>query len=1178
MKPYKKLRLLAGVCAITILSGISTANAQDTKNLSPTANQPNESPFIITETDDTYIVRLADPAVAVYNGGIAGYEATSAKANGDKKLDTNSPAAIKYANRLKRMQSELIDKASNIVGRQLETEYDYQHAVNGFALELTLEEAKALGAMQGVVSVQRERMEHLTTDVGPALINAPRIWNKRRGGTRGEGQVVAVFDSGINHDHPSFAATGGDGYTHTNPLGSGNFVPGSYCDTVDPTFCNDKLIGAWDMAGEDGTIPEDDDGHGSHTASTAAGNVIFGAEVVAPTTTQAFDITGVAPHANIIAYDVCVGRGCPGAALVAAVNQVVIDAGNLPNGIASLNFSISGGGDPYNDTVELGFLAAVEAGIYVAASAGNSGPTASTVAHLGPWVSTTAASTHSRQISNTLADITSDSASLGALSGLGFTSSYGPATIVNSADFEAEFPGATVCGVGEIGDNISPWPADFFNGEIVACTRGTFGRVEKGINVLAAGAGGYVLIDNGAGVTGDAHVLPGVHISAEDGATLAAFLAANADANPQATITGAAVDIDDALSDKMAGFSSRGPQLAFDVLKPDLTAPGVDIVAAEATTDGSIPAPEYQFLSGTSMSSPHNAGAGALLAARHPEWTPQNIKSALMLTASNRNTFKEDGVTPTDPFDLGAGRIDLAKADRAGLVMDETIENFVAANPALGGDPSSLNIASLMNSNCVGVCTWTRTVTNKTNRTRRWTVSSDSDDFDVEIDVSVEGRRNNRYRHYRNNSFTLRPGKSAEITVTISNYTSDDGWLFGSIELDPNGRRGYGYYNFFDNDDDDYRYYDYFNYHYFFQSRRSPKLSMPIAVQTSRSTDASTFTKTASASEARRGDIITYELAVNNGLLAGPITVTDKLPRGTRFVAGSELETVTQGATTSALSYDNASRTVSWTGELELNDIVINADPGGSPGGGYLPLSTLGVAPQPLTCNGDCDDGGFFFSNLPSFTFNGTSYTEVLFSVNGTVELGSESGAFSSFANQNLPDENTPNNILAPFWRDLNLNDGGNMYVGTLSGGDSSWVVFEWEAVPHFSDTGVGAPTVSMQIWAGVDGTPVEGQIHYVYGVMDDTTVGGTVGAENAQGTVGTSYFFNGAGTAPLAGDELLLSTVEGGSATLSFDVKVKRCRDLIINEANLSNGENGEMAIAVTRCERKRYRHGYDQ
>ena len=146
----------------------------------------------------------------------------------------------------------------------------------------------------------------------------------------------------------------------------------------------------------------------------------------------------------------------------------------------------------------------------------------------------------------------------------------------------------------------------------MVCTRGTFGRVEKGENVLASGAGGYVLIDNGSGLVGDSHVLPGVHISADDGATLSAWLADN-EGSTMATIGGWYKDLDPANGDVMAGFSSRGPQQAFDVLKPDVTAPGVDIFAAEA--NGQAPAPEYQIISGTSMSSPHNAGSGALIAA-----------------------------------------------------------------------------------------------------------------------------------------------------------------------------------------------------------------------------------------------------------------------------------------------------------------------------------------------------------------------------------------------------------------------------------------------------------------------------------------------------------------------------------------------------------------------------------
>ena len=177
-------------------------------------------------------------------------------------------------------------------------------------IELSAAEAKVIGALPGVKSVSRERKEVPLTDNGPQWINAPAIWNNKRGrneklghGTRGEGMVIAVLDTGINHDHPSYADIGGDGFDHTNPLGSGNFLPGSYCDTVDPSFCNDKLIGAWTFVAE-AVTPEDSDGHGSHTSSTAGGNVVLAAILGAPTTNLARDISGVAPHASIIMYDV----------------------------------------------------------------------------------------------------------------------------------------------------------------------------------------------------------------------------------------------------------------------------------------------------------------------------------------------------------------------------------------------------------------------------------------------------------------------------------------------------------------------------------------------------------------------------------------------------------------------------------------------------------------------------------------------------------------------------------------------------------------------------------------------------------------------------------------------------------------------------------------------------------
>jgi uncharacterized repeat protein (TIGR01451 family) len=1116
MKKMKvKLAIATATGAVLMLSGVTAVNASD---LNLAAQQPSVISEINGDSDGMYIVLLADPPVATYEGGISGYEATSAKSKGKKRLDTNSKAARKYEKFLRDQQKELLGNAGKAFGRGLDTQFDYQHAINGFALELTVEEAKAMRSMNGVVSVQRERMEQLLTDAGPAFIGAPEVWKNPPNSTMGEGVTVAILDTGINFDHPSFAAVSpADGYVHTNPLGSGNWVPGSYCDTVDPGFCNDKLIGAWTFVAEPVT-PNDSDGHGSHTAGTVAGNFVDGATLYAPTTSASFDISGVAPRANIIAYDVCIDS-CPGAALVAAVNQVIIDNANVPGGIQALNYSISGGGNPYNDAVELGFLAATAAGVYVSASAGNAGPGPSTVAHLGPWVSTTAASTHNRAIVNALIDLNSSGGGTPDISGLGFTSGYGPAPIINSADLEGAFPGSTLCGLGGLGSFIPPWPPGTFNGEIVACTRGTFGRVEKGANVLAAGAGGYVLMDNGGGVVGDAHVLPGVHISLADRGTLEAWLAANAANNPMASIEGYSLNFDAANGDVMAGFSSRGPQQVFDVNKPDLTAPGVSIFAAEA--DGQAPAPEYQFLGGTSMSSPHNAGSGALLAAA-TDWNPYEIKSALMMTATTEFTVKEDGVTPTDPFDLGAGRIQLGGAKDAGLVLDETPANFLAANPSLGGDPSTLNVASMMDSACVGTCSWTRTVTNPDNSTSHWDVTA-SGPAGVGLTVEVSPEANSDDYNLK-----LKKGESATITVTADTTLANPGWNFGTLDLDRNLDKG-------------------------------PDLHMPIAVFATDASNPDVFTKTVDKSTAAPGEILTYELTVTNGTMAGLINMTDPVPPGTTYVPGSATESVVGGTTFSP--WAESGGVLTWAGELDLSDMAVIAS--GAPFG-YFSLASLGVSP--LGFPGNCDDGAWGLG-MPAIDFNGVTYSSAIMSVNGTLEVGTASGIAASFSNQNLPDPVTPNNILAPFWRDLNgcPGDGsqGNLYAATLSAGPFQWFVVEWEDIPFFGLP----PRSTFQIWMGTNASAGGNTIHYTYARLDDPNASYTAGAENASGTLGDSYYYNGAGTPVAVGVDLEVVSVAGGSATLGFQVVTDCSEDPTVNTGEVENAGNTETAIAVTTC-----------
>lgn len=1048
-------------------------------------------------------------------GGKAGLEATSIRATGEKKLNVNSSSSMAYAKYLRVKQKEVMANSEVALGRSLKIRFEYQHAFNGFAAEMSAEEAKAMQSVDGVKSVTRERFEVIDTDVGPQWIKAQRIWNGPGSGlskSRGEGIVVAVLDTGINHDHPSYADIGGDGYDHVNPLGSGNYVPGSYCATVDPSFCNDKLIGAWDFTGPtDGSTPEDNDGHGSHTAATAAGNVIKNATLYAPTTLLQRNISGVAPHANIIMYDVCVVT-CPGAALLAAVNQVVIDSSNIPGGIHALNYSISGGITPYSDSVELGFLNATAAGIYVAASAGNTGPGASTVNHNGPWVSTTASLTHNRLTVISLIDLTSDGAPLADITGVGLTAGYGPATIINSADLESTFPGSTLCGLGAQGAFSPPWPPGTFNGEIVACTRGTYGRVEKGANVLAAGAGGFILMDDGTGLTADAHVLPGVHISQADSAVLAAWLAANS--NPMGSITDYSLNLDASNGDIMAGSSSRGPN-TINVIKPDLGAPGVAILAAEA--DGQAPAPEYQLISGTSMASPHNAGSGALLSAVQPGWTPYEIRSAIMMTSNHYQPVKENGSTPTNPFDLGSGRIDLSKTANAGMVLDETPANFLASNPATGGDPRTLNIASMQDGNCVGTCSWTRTVKNVTGGTAAWKLSTvDSSG----LDLTVEPK----------NGIQLDAGESGTVTVTANTALAPAGWNFGKLQLKRKDRG------------------------------KTPNLHMPVAVFASNSSNPNLLSKTVDAEAAAQGEPLNYEIRIVNGQLQGEIHLSDVLPPELTIVPGSLTELVTDGTTTSPFAYGAGELT--WSGMLDVGGLFVSPSP--SPVG-YVPLSSLGVAP--FACPSNCDDGAFLLT-VPAFTYNGQTYTQVIWSVNGTLQAGTAGSLAASANNQNFPSATLPNNLIAPFWTDLNLGvngDDSNWRVGVFMVGGNQYTIYDWENVPLFGDL---TNRYSFQIWVQ-NGT--SGNIWFTYGQLGTVTTpsGVTVGVENSLGNQGYSYFFEGAGTAPVVGTDLLVALQTGGTATFNFQAEIKSCKNgrAIVNRANVTTDATANTAIAVTQC-----------
>ncbi len=407
--------------------------------------------------------------------------------------------------------------------------------------------------------------------------------------------------------------------------------------------------------GEEFNSARDSEGHGSHTTATAAGNAGVDASIFG---TQRGVISGVAPRAQVIMYRVCGDGGCYSSNSAAAVEQAILDE------VDAINFSISGGSNPYADAVSLAFRTAYENGVFVSASAGNAGPGADTTDHREPWTITVAASTSNRHFISTVS-LTADGGATLQLQGASVTGGISTPTPVVFP------PSDPLCQ--------APYPAGTFTGKIAICQRGVNARVAKSFNVAAGGAVGMLLYNPTLqGLATDNHFIPSVHLENDAGAALVAFMGSHT--GVMATFTaGLATAVP---GDVMAAFSSRGgPGQSLGISKPDITAPGVQILSAHTpmphSVDGGLPGELFQAIQGTSMSSPHIAGSGALLKALHPEWTPGQIKSALMTTAFG-GVVKEDGVTPATPFDYGSGRVDLNVAGNPGLTFDETVANYVA--------------------------------------------------------------------------------------------------------------------------------------------------------------------------------------------------------------------------------------------------------------------------------------------------------------------------------------------------------------------------------------------------------------------------------------------------------------------------------------------------------------------
>lgn len=745
--------------------------------------------------------------------------------NRRQRFDAGSPAVRRYADRLTARHDAALDS----VGAGSDKLYSYRYALNGFAARLTPAQARKLRARKDVRNVWEDRPKFVETNDSANFLglNDGSGGLRRELNLRGENIVIGVIDSGIAPGHPSLADKEQarrprlckSGWGQSSLLGlwlcqrfrnkpdtvAYNPLPGwqGQCEAGDgflSTYCNNKLIGARyyidgfleenDLDENEFISPRDADGHGTHIATTAAGNFVQASLAG----TQIAKINGMAPRARVAVYKACwlrpgAARGtCSTADLVRAIEDAVAD------GVDIINYSI-GSDDGITDADDLALLAAANAGVLTIAAAGNEGPLPETINSpaAAPWVLAVGASSRrgdrfrAAMRVNSPAAVKKDYPAVEAA----FTPrlrDVGPLTlrlieaddgIVGTFDGVAgsTFDGCeTLVNEAEIKD------------QAALIQRGGCDFEVKIRNAQTAGAKAVVVFSNQGEpivmtVTRSSVAIPALMIGQADGQLLRDRLV---DEDPvEVTLDSRIFLTVRDQGNQMQGFSSRGPsRWEPNILKPDVTAPGVDILAGH-TPDvaNNVQGERFQYLSGTSMAVPHVAGVAALLKEAHPDWSPAALRSALV-TTTRQDIRKEDNSTAADPFDFGGGHLVPNLAVKPGLVYDAGTSDYDAFLCGLGesrldvdcaaletagfpAEASDLNQPSIAVDELVSSRVIRRRVTNVGNAGQFTASVIAPTTIDVEVAPSV---------------LSLATGESADVQITLSTDSTDfDAWQFGAL-------------------------------------------------------------------------------------------------------------------------------------------------------------------------------------------------------------------------------------------------------------------------------------------------------------------------------------------------------------------------------------------------------------
>ncbi|EOY25592.1 Subtilase family protein isoform 3, partial [Theobroma cacao] len=598
--------------------------------------------------------------------------------------------------------------------------YSYHYLINGFAVLVTTEQAGKLSRRREVANVVLDFSVRTATTHTPQFLGLPKgAWSQEGGyETAGEGIVIGFIDTGIDPTHPSFADHVSD---HSYP------VPAHFSGICEVTrdfpsgSCNRKLVGARHFAAsaitrgifnssQDYASPFDGDGHGTHTASVAAGN--HGIPVVVAGH-HFGNASGMAPHSHIAVYKALYKSfGGFAADVVAGIDQAAQD------GVDIISLSITPNRRPpgiatFFNPIDMALLSAVKAGIFVVQAAGNTGPSPKSMSSFSPWIFTIGAASHDRAYSNSI--ILGNNVTIpgvGLASGTDKDETYTLISALHALCNDTTLADDMYVGECQDSSNFNP---ELIEGNLLICSysiRFVLGlstiklAVQTAKNLSAAGVVFYMdPFVIGFQLNPTPLEMPGIIIpSPDDSKILLQYYNSSLERDgltkkiirfgAVASISGGLKANYSVSAPKVMYYSARGPdpEDSFlddaDIMKPNLIAPGNLIWAAwssHGTDSVEFQGENFAMMSGTSMAAPHIAGLAALIKQKFPYFSPAAIASALSTTASlydksggpimaqRAYTNPDLNQSPATPFDMGSGFVNATSALDPGLILDSNL-------------------------------------------------------------------------------------------------------------------------------------------------------------------------------------------------------------------------------------------------------------------------------------------------------------------------------------------------------------------------------------------------------------------------------------------------------------------------------------------------------------------------